>query len=94
MTVKISFDPAKRLKNLQERGLDFADAALVFAGETRQIIDTRRDYGEIRYISAGWLDGRRVIVVWTSRPPTRRVISMRYAHDDDKAFWGSSAKGE
>lgn len=89
MTVKISFDPAKRLKTLEERGLDFADAVLVFDGETRQIVDTRRDYGEVRYISAGWLDGRRVIVVWTPRAAT-----MRYGHDDDKAFWDSPTQGQ
>ncbi len=86
MTIRISFDPDKRMKTLQARGLDFADAALVFAGETRQIVDMRRDYGETRYICAGWLDGRRVVLVWTPRNGTRRIISMRYAHDDDKAF--------
>jgi uncharacterized protein len=31
----ISFDPAKRDKTLAERGLDFADAGLVFAGRNR-----------------------------------------------------------
>ena len=31
--MKISYDPVKRAKTLKERGLDFADAAEVFAGE-------------------------------------------------------------
>ena len=30
----ITFDPAKRARTLAERGLDFADANLVFAGVT------------------------------------------------------------
>ena len=30
--MKITYDPAKRAKTLEERGLDFEDAAVVFAG--------------------------------------------------------------
>jgi hypothetical protein len=32
--MRITFDPAKRKTALADRGLDFADAALVFAGVT------------------------------------------------------------
>jgi uncharacterized protein len=31
--MKITFDPAKRAITLSDRGLDFADAAEVFAGK-------------------------------------------------------------
>src|SRR5687767_9144166 len=44
--MEISFDPAKRARTLSERGLDFADAARVFAGPTVTIEDDRQDYGE------------------------------------------------
>ncbi len=40
--MRIAFDPAKREKTLAERGLDFADATLVFAGVTVEIGDTRK----------------------------------------------------
>jgi uncharacterized DUF497 family protein len=59
--MRIPFDPAKRKITLAERGLDFADAALVFAGVTIEIEDTRKHYGETRiicstaYWKAGWL---------------------------------------
>jgi len=36
-----TFDPAKRDKTLAERGLAFEDAALVFAGVTLDVQDTR-----------------------------------------------------
>ena len=36
----LTFDQAKREKTLSERGLDFADAAAVFAGITLEIEDT------------------------------------------------------
>jgi uncharacterized DUF497 family protein len=40
--VKVTFDPAKRLVTLQERGVDFAtDAEKVFAGDTATMVDKR-----------------------------------------------------
>jgi uncharacterized DUF497 family protein len=86
-SVDISFDPAKRARPLAERGLDFADAGLVFAGVTSTDPDTRHDYGEDRYITAGYLHGRRVVLVWTPRDNARRIISMRYAHADEEKRW-------
>lgn len=84
---KITFDAPKRARTLAERGLDFADAAIVFDGPTATVEDTRSDYGEPRYQTMGLLHGRAVMVVWTPRKTSRRVISMRYAHDEEaKAF--------
>ena len=83
----ISFDPAKRTATLALRGLDLADAGEVSAGRTVTVLDERRDYGEDRYISAGHLGGRCVVLVWTPRGTSRRVISMRYAHADEAASW-------
>jgi uncharacterized protein len=72
--VKITFDPAKRQAALGERGLDFADALIVFAGPTITVQDTRRDHGEPRYQTVGFLAGRMVVmVVWTPRNEARHV---------------------
>ena len=54
----ISFDPAKQAETLAERGLDFADAGLLFEGDTVTIQDNRFGYGEPRLITAGYLRGR------------------------------------
>jgi uncharacterized DUF497 family protein len=43
--VKITFNPAKRQTALENRGLNFADASIVFAGATITAQDMRRDYG-------------------------------------------------
>ncbi|HEY5299776.1 MAG TPA: BrnT family toxin [Acetobacteraceae bacterium] len=83
----VSFDPAKRAETLKRRGLDFADAGKVFAGRTVTTRDARRDYGEDRYITAGHLGGRCVVLAWTPRDEARRIISMRYAHADEEARW-------
>ncbi len=83
----ISFDPSKRALTLLHRGLDFADAGLVFAGRTVTVRDTRRDYGEERFITAGYMAGRCVVLVWTLRENARRVISMRFAHAEEERDW-------
>ena len=81
----IDFDPAKRLATLRERGLDFARSAEVFAAPLTTFRDERVDYGEPRSITVGILDGRMVVVVWTQRGHTRRIISMRKANDREQA---------
>jgi uncharacterized DUF497 family protein len=82
--MRISFDPAKRDKTLTERGLDFDDAALVFAGVTLELEDTRMDYGEKRVICYGRLEGRMVVVGYTTRDAVRHVFSMRKANEREQ----------
>ena len=82
--MKVAFDPTKRSKTLQERGLDFADAAAVFDGATVEVEDTRKDYGETRVICYGLLAGRMVVVGYTPRGAGRHIFSMRKANDREK----------
>ncbi|HEX3862323.1 MAG TPA: BrnT family toxin [Stellaceae bacterium] len=82
-----SWDEIKRQRTLTERGLDFADAESVFAGRRITLPDDRRDYGEPRFITAGWLLGRFVIVVWTPRNEGRRIISLRHGHADEEEYY-------
>lgn len=83
----ISFDPAKRDLVLKQRGLDFADAEHLFAGPFATEVDDRKDYGEVRYISAGRLANLIVVVVWTPRGNARHIISMRYCHAKEAKHW-------
>jgi uncharacterized DUF497 family protein len=83
--MRISFDPAKRAETLRLRGLDFADARVVFEGPTFTFPDERYDYPEERYVTAGLLADRMVIVVWTPIDDGRRVISMRKANAREQA---------
>jgi len=68
-----SWDEAKRAWTLAQRGLDFADAAEIFDGWHVTMRDDRRDYGEARFITAGELRGRFVVLVWTPRRGGRRI---------------------
>ena len=72
---------------LEIRGLDFAEAADVFEGLHFTREDLRHDYGEHRFITAGFLGRRLMVLVWTPRGAARHVISMRKANDrEQKAF--------
>jgi len=82
--MQITFDPTKREKALSERGLDFDDAALIFAGITLEIEDTRKDYGEMRVICYGMLEGRMVVVGYTPRGADRHIFSMRKANEREQ----------
>lgn len=81
----VTFDPRKRAATFAERGLDFKDAELVFAGTTFEVEDKRRNYGETRIICFGVLRGRIVVVGHTPRGADRHVFSMRKANDREKA---------
>ena len=83
--MRVTFDPVKRARTLSERGLDFADAPLIFAGVTVEIEDTRKNYGEKRVICYGLLAGRVVVVGYTPRGADRHVFSMRKANEREKA---------
>jgi uncharacterized DUF497 family protein len=85
--MRITFDPAKRDLTLGQRGLDFARANEIFAGRTITVTDDRFDYGEIRFLTAGKLDGRLVITVWTQRGDVRHIISMRHCHAKEEKGW-------
>jgi uncharacterized DUF497 family protein len=76
----ITYDPDKRARTLEERGLDFDDAPLVFAGLTVEFEDTRKDYGEVRVICYGTLEGRLVVIGYAPRGADRHIFSMRKAN--------------
>jgi uncharacterized DUF497 family protein len=78
------WDAAKSDATLATRGLDFEAAARVFFGEYIEREDTRRDYGERRYVVTGEVDGRIITVVWTPRGAQRRIISARPASDRER----------
>jgi uncharacterized protein len=81
MKVEIEFDPKKSAKNAKERGLPFerfADLDLEAGAVTP---DTRRDYGEDRYLVVAPLDGRLHVACFCIRSAAYRVISMRKAND-------------
>ncbi len=93
MAMAVTWTEAKRRKTLQERGLDFAHAGEIFAG----LHATRPTHGgltgETRYVTAGFLDGRMVVMVWTPRGEARHIISMRHSHAKEQKLWKEEMEG-
>lgn len=85
--MRIAFDEIKRAATLESRGLDMARAAEVLTGATLTVEDDRRDYGEDRYITVGFLEGSMVVLVWTPRNDAYRIISMRKANERERQLY-------
>jgi len=78
--VKIEFDPAKNAKNILERGISFELAAEFDLATAKIWADTRKDYGEERFIALGYIGERLFSLVFTVRGEVLRVISLRKAN--------------
>ena len=89
--MKVTFDPAKREITLTIRGLDFEDAKKVFAGR-HLVIESKEAQGESRFVTPGYLNDRFVIIVWTPRDGTRRIISMRHGHAKEERLYRDSVE--
>jgi uncharacterized DUF497 family protein len=83
------WDESKRQDTLAKRRLDFADVRDFEMSTAEHHRDLRHDYGEIRYVSTGFLHGRLCVLCWTLRNRRLRVISLRKANDrEKKAYFG------
>ena len=69
------FDDNKRKRNLSKHEVDLLYAARIFEGPTLEKIDDRRDYGEVRWVALGLVDGVPFTVVFTMRGEKMRLIS-------------------
>ncbi len=91
--MEVTYDQEKRDRTLEERGLDFEDAPLLWNGVHFDRIDDRRDYGEERVVSIGTIEGRMMVIVWTERKTARHVISMRKANEREQKRYASRLGG-
>lgn len=85
--MEVTYDPDKRQLTLDRRGLDFDDAPKLFAGFHLTKPDLRQDYGEDREIAVGLLNEAVIVLVWTERDDSRRIISMRKADRHEREFY-------
>lgn len=83
----ISYDPSKRENTLKHRELDFEDAPRLFDGFTLSWQDNRREYGEDREITTGLIGPTVIVMVWTERETSRRIISMRKADRNEREYY-------
>ena len=79
MTTRFAWSEAKRRRNRDQHGLDFAEAANVFSGATLTFEDDRFKYGERTFVTLGLLSGIPVSSVHTEDKHETRIISFRKA---------------
>lgn len=88
----ITYDPAKDAANVAKHGVSLALAAELEWDTLWAEVDTRRNYGEERFVGYALLGDRLYCVVFTDRGegiPTRcRIISLRKANDREKIRYG------
>lgn len=75
-----TWNEAKRLRNVAERGLDFILAEELNLDLAVIVVDDRYDYGEVREIALGHIRGRMHVLVFTRRGDDVHVISLRKAN--------------
>ncbi len=69
------WDEDKRRENRAKHGVDFAVVERFDWETCTHATDDRFDYGEPRIVSAGYIEGRLHLLVWTPRGAARRIIS-------------------
>jgi len=77
----------KRSLNIKQHGLDFIDAATVFAGATFTFEDDRFSYNEQRFVTLGLLAGIPVSIVHTETAHEIRIISFRKATREEARIY-------
>ena len=78
--MQLTYDPNKNAWNIRERGLSFERAAEFDFATARTKIDRRKDYGEIRYVSTGYLEVRLHVLCYVETENGIHVISFRKAN--------------
>lgn len=80
-------DEQKRRTNVLRHGIDFVDAAEVFESETHTQRDDRFDYGEVRFLTTGMVNGRIISVSHTEEDGLIRIISARKAEKHEQEIY-------
>ncbi len=90
----VEWDEEKRRKNLEDHGVDFQDAALIFLNPVIEAEDTRSDYGEPRFRALGHVDDDYFMVAYTWRGQVRRIISAWKVDENGKRRYQAILSGK
>lgn len=77
--MEFEWDPEKERANIAKHRLNFQTAARVFLDPFLLEAEDDRDYDELRWNAIGMVDGRVLVVTYTVRGATYRLISARGA---------------
>lgn len=93
MELEFAWDPVKDAANEQKHGIAFAEAQTVFRDPQTLIEDvTKPEHGEQRSKAIGRVGAFMIAVIFTDRPPHRRIISARRARRNERERYRQSAE--
>lgn len=79
--MEVEWDQDKAERNIAKHRVAF-EAIVAFAFETALVWeDDRKNYGEVRMVALGFIEGRLHHLTYTMRRNVLRVISLRKAND-------------
>ncbi len=86
--MRLTYDPAKNAKNIEERNLPFDRVAEMDWHQAIIVEDTRKDYDERGFRAFGMIVERLFAVVFTPRAGAMHIISFRKANKREVKQYG------
>lgn len=83
----LDWDENKNKINISKHGIDFNDIVIAFENPLLIKKDDRENYGEDRFIGIGKILSVEVVIVWTIRGDTIRIISARQANKKERKIY-------
>lgn len=86
--MEFEWDEEKNKANQRKHRISFEEAAEIFCYPMYELVDTRFDYGEERFIAIGRNNQMLILtVVYTERETRIRIISTRRANKQEKQLY-------
>ena len=86
------WDEAKNKVNKHKHRISFENAVDIFQGLVITACDDRQDYQEDRYRAVGAVDNIVLVVVYTMRGDSVRIISARSANKKERSYYYEAVK--
>jgi uncharacterized protein len=83
--MRLSYDPTKNERNIADRGISFEQTAMLDWATALITGDRRKPYPERRFQVLGWIGEHLHMLVFTPRPGTVHVISLRRANRRERS---------
>lgn len=84
---KFEWDDSKQKINIEKHGIDFIDAIAIFNDINRIEKTIVHESGEKRSITIGMVSGVVLLVVYTLRGKSIRLISARRASENERKYY-------
>lgn len=84
LNLMYEWDERKNKINQEKHGISFENAKRVFEGLVLQNADTRFDYNEPRFRAIGAIESLVMVVIYTVREGSIRLISARLANQKER----------